>query len=38
MVDKQQKLLDAQRKRALNSDILQDLKDQYYDGPAEIKV
>ncbi|KAL4234732.1 hypothetical protein ACF0H5_006374 [Mactra antiquata] len=34
---KKQKQIANIRKRALSSDILQDLKDQYYDGPTEIK-
>jgi len=38
MLEKKQKQVDNLRKRALNSDIMQDLRDQYYDGPQEIKV
>ncbi|XP_053401875.1 neuroguidin-like [Mercenaria mercenaria] len=34
---KREKQIENLRKRALNSDILQDLKDQYYDGPEEIR-
>lgn len=34
---KKDKQMESLRKRALNSDILQDLKDQYYDGPQEIR-
>jgi len=38
MLEKKQKQVENLRKRALNSDIMQDLRDQYYDGPQEIKV
>jgi len=38
VTDKKQKQLENLKKRALNSDILRDLKDQYNDGPEEIKV
>lgn len=37
-ISKKQKQAENLRKRALNSDILQDLKDQYHDGPVEIRV
>lgn len=35
--DKRQKQVDSLRKRALNSDLMQELKDQYYEGPQEIR-
>ncbi|XP_052818606.1 neuroguidin-A-like [Mya arenaria] len=37
MLEKKQRQVDHLRKRALNSDILQDLREQYDEGPQEIR-
>ncbi|KAH3773210.1 neuroguidin-like [Dreissena polymorpha] len=37
VLEKKQKQVESQRKRALSSAILQDLKEQYHDGPTEIR-
>jgi U3 small nucleolar ribonucleoprotein protein LCP5 len=36
--DKEAKALEKAKKRALSSSILKELRDEYYEGPEEIKV
>ena len=36
--DKEAKVLERAKKRALSSSILKELRDEYYEGPEEIKV
>lgn len=35
---KQEKQLQRAKKRALSSSVIRELKEEYYDGPEEIKV
>ena len=36
--DKEAKAVEKAKKRALSSSILKELRDEYYEGPEEIKV
>lgn len=38
MKDKESKAIERAKKRALSSSILKELRDEYYEGPEEVKV